>query len=226
MYSEDDLLMLSALQHIAFCERQCALIHIEQVWKENRLTAQGRLMHERVHGQENETRGDIRSVRGLRLRSLELGIAGIADLVEFHRCTEGEAGIALSGAKGTWRVFPVEYKRGKPKKDRCDEIQLCAQAMCLEEMLTTKITSGALYYGAQHKRHDVEFDTSLREETKNAARRLHVLVESGMTPPAKYEKKCESCSMQDLCCPHLSEKNESVHEYVRRMTEDEETVKE
>jgi CRISPR-associated exonuclease Cas4 len=98
--------------------------------------------------------------------------------------------------------------------------------MCLEEMLTTEIMTGALYYGAQHKRHDVEFDTSLREETKNAARRLHVLVESGMTPPAKYEKKCESCSMQDLCCPHLSEKNESVHEYVRRMTEDEETVKE
>jgi CRISPR-associated exonuclease Cas4 len=183
-------------------------------------------MHERVHGQENETRGDIRSVRGLRLRSLELGIAGIADLVEFHRCIEGQPGIALAGVKGTWRVFPVEYKRGKPKKDHCDEVQLCAQAMCLEEMLTTEIMTGALYYGAQHKRHDVEFDTSLREETKNAARRLHVLVESGMTPPAKYEKKCESCSMQDLCCPHLSEKNESVHEYVRRMTEDEETVKE
>jgi len=119
MYSEDDLLMLSALQHIAFCERQCALIHIEQVWNKNRLTAQGRLMHERVHGQENETRGDIRSVRGLRLRSLEFGIAGVADLIEFHRCTQGEAGIVLSGVKGTWRVFPVEYKRGKPKKDRC-----------------------------------------------------------------------------------------------------------
>jgi CRISPR-associated exonuclease Cas4 len=224
MYSEDDLLMLSALQHIAFCERQCALIHIEQVWKENRLTAQGRLMHERVHGQENETRGDIRSVRGLRLRSLELGIAGVADLVEFHRCTEAEAGITLAGAKGKWRVFPVEYKRGKPKKDRCDEVQLCAQAMCLEEMLTTKILTGALYYGAQVKRHEVEFDTSLRDETINAAHRLHILVESGKTPPAKYEKKCDSCSMEDLCCPHLSGKNESVHEYVRRMTEDEETA--
>jgi len=224
MYSESDLISISALPHLIYCERRCALVHIEQAWEENRFTAEGRLMHERVHEQENETRGDIRCVRGLRLRSLELGIAGIADLVEFHRCVEGEAGIVLASVKGTWRVFPVEYKRGKPKKDHCDEVQLCAQAMCLEEMLATKITTGALYYGAQHKRYDVEFDISLRDETTSAAHGLHVLVESGITPPAKYEKKCDNCSMEELCCPHLSGKNESVHEYVKRMTEEEDSV--
>jgi CRISPR-associated exonuclease Cas4 len=155
MFPESSLIPLSALQHLAFCERQCALIHIEQAWEENRLTAEGRLMHERVHEQDSESRGDLYIVRGLKLRSLKLGLTGVADVVEFHRGETG--GVTILGKKGEWRPFPVEYKRGKPKKDSCDEVQLCGQAMCLEEMLGITIGSGALYYGSQHKRHDVAF---------------------------------------------------------------------
>jgi CRISPR-associated exonuclease Cas4 len=199
MFPESSLLPLSALQHLAFCERQCALIHIEQAWEENRLTAEGRLMHERVHDQDSESRGDLYIVRGLKLRSLELGLTGVADVVEFHRVEIG--GVKLSGKKGEWQPFPVEYKRGKPKKDSCDEVQLCGQAMCLEEMLGIAIGSGALYYGSQHKRHDVEFGPALRSETVALAKRLHDLIDSGRTPRAVYEKKCEHCSLFELCMP-------------------------
>ncbi len=156
MYSESDLLMLSAIQHLAFCERQCCLIHIEQAWAENRLTAEGRILHDRVHSENAESRGDVYIVRGLKLRSLQLGLSGVADVVEFHRVETG--GVSLPGKKGQWKPFPVEYKRGKPKSDRCDEVQICGQAMCLEEMLDTRIENGALFYGAQHKRHEVVFD--------------------------------------------------------------------
>jgi CRISPR-associated exonuclease Cas4 len=198
MFSESDLLPISALQHLAFCERQCALIHIEQAWAENRLTAEGRLMHDRVHGQEAETRGDIRTVRGLRIRSLELGISGIADMVEFHRSEEG---MTLPGVRGAWVVFPVEYKRGKPKTDRCDEIQLCAQALCLEEMMFAKIPAGALYYGSQHKRQEVVFDEELRNITGTMAARLHQLIQKNITPPAHHDKRCGHCSLFDICMP-------------------------
>ena len=211
MFSEDDLLPISALQHLAFCERQCALIHIEQAWAENRLTAEGRLMHERVHGQESESRGDVRSVRGLRIRSLELGIAGIADMVEFHRAGEG---IALPGVPGAWAVFPVEYKRGKPKSDRCDEVQLCAQALCLEEMLSATIPSGALYYGAQHKRQEVLFDEELRKVTGTMAVRLHRLIEGNKTPPALYGKKCDQCSLNNRCMPEVGGGKKKISDYI------------
>jgi CRISPR-associated exonuclease Cas4 len=211
MFPESSLLPLSALQHLAFCERQCALIHIEQAWSENRLTAEGRLMHERVHDQDSESRGDLYIVRGLKLRSLELGLTGVADVVEFHRVEIG--GVKLSGKKGEWQPFPVEYKRGKPKKDSCDEVQLCGQAMCLEEMLGITIGSGALYYGSQHKRHDVAFGPELRKETGDLARRLHLLIDSGRTPRAVYEKKCEHCSLFELCMPAAG-RGRSVGKYL------------
>jgi CRISPR-associated exonuclease Cas4 len=211
MYSESDLLMLSALQHIAFCERQCALIHIEQAWSENRLTAEGRILHERVHGGNAESRGDVYIVRGLKLRSLALGLSGVADVVEFHRVENG--GNLIPGKKGLWRPFPVEYKRGKPKKDSCDEVQLCGQAMCLEEMLGTKIENGALYYGLQHKRHEVIFNESLRNATERTAQRLHELISKGVTPPAIYEKKCDHCSMMDICVPRAG-KRKIVEKYL------------
>jgi CRISPR-associated exonuclease Cas4 len=211
LYGESDLLSLSALQHLAFCERQCCLIHIEQAWAENRLTAEGRLLHERVHGQEAESRGDVLIVRGLKLRSLKLGLSGVADVVEFHRAESGN-GIKLPGKKGLWRPFPVEYKRGKPKSGSCDEVQLCAQAICLEEMLNCQIENGALYYGAQHKRHEVAFDAALREETWRMAARLHDLMEKGITPPAVYEKRCEQCSLVDVCMPEAGRK--SVAKYL------------
>jgi len=205
MFSESDLVMLSALQHLAFCERQCCLIHIEQAWAENRLTAEGRILHERVHEQEAESRGDVLIIRGLKLRSLKLGLSGVADVVEFHR-VESEDGIKLLGKKGLWRPFPVEYKRGKPKSGSCDEVQLCAQAICLEEMLNCHIENGSLYYGSQHKRHDVAFDTALREETERTAVRLHELIEKGITPPAVYGKRCEQCSLIDVCMPGAGKK--------------------
>jgi CRISPR-associated exonuclease Cas4 len=210
MFSESDLFPLSALQHLAFCERQCCLIHIEQAWAENRLTAEGRILHERVHGQEAESRGDVLIVRGLKLRSLKLGLSGVADVVEFHR-TENKDGINLPGKKGLWRPFPVEYKRGKPKSGSCDEVQLCAQTICLEEMLTCQIMNGALYYGAQHKRHEVVFDSKLRDETDRVAARLHELLARGMTPPAVYEKRCEQCSLIDVCMPDATRKNVSKY---------------
>jgi CRISPR-associated exonuclease Cas4 len=168
-------------------------------------------MHERVHGQESESRGDVRSVRGLRIRSLELGIAGIADLVEFHRAGEG---IPLTGVQGTWVVFPVEYKRGKPKTDRCDEVQLCAQALCLEEMLSATIPAGALYYGAQRKRQEVLFDEELRKVTGTMAARLRRLIDSNKTPPALYGKKCDNCSLYDRCMPGVGAGKKKVSDYI------------
>jgi CRISPR-associated exonuclease Cas4 len=213
MFPESSFLPLSALQHLAFCERQCCLIHIEQAWEENRLTAEGRLMHERVHGQETESRGGVLIVRGLKLRSLELGLTGVADVVEYHRVESG--GVALAGKKGLWQPFPVEYKRGKPKKDSCDEVQLCGQAMCLEEMLGCRIEAGALFYGASHKRHEVAFNQSLRDETKALAGRLHELIAQGKTPPAVFGKKCERCSLVEICLPEAGRGN--VKKYLDEM---------
>ena len=150
IYSEDDLLPVSALQHLTFCERQCALIHIEQLWSENIFTAQGRVMHERVHSETSENRRNVRIELGMPLRSLRLGLIGKADVVEFHR-----------QPNGMWQPFPVEYKRGKPKLNNCDKVQLCAQAICLEETLGVSISSGALFYGKDRRRADVEFNETL-----------------------------------------------------------------
>ena len=205
----DDLMMISALQHYAFCPRQCALIHVEQVWSENRLTAEGRIMHDHVHEEGSESRGDIRIEHGVSLRSLRLGLIGKADVVEYHRQTDG-----------VWQAFPVEYKRGKPKPDHSDKIQLCAQALCLEEMLNTTITSGALFYGKTRRRLDVVFDEVLRRETEDTARQVHVLIESGKTPKPVYKKLCNSCSLTALCMPQALMKRRSVNSYLARMTEE------
>jgi len=211
MFSEDELIPLSALQHLLFCERQCALIHIEQAWAENRFTAEGRIMHERVDETGRESRGRVRTVNGLLLRSLRFGLSGKADAVEFHR--EGEDG---SGDASVWRPFPVEYKRGKPKQNDCDLVQLCAQALCLEEMLGVAVPEGALYYGKPRRRLAVVFDDVLREKTKEAARRLHELISSGRTPQARYEKKCESCSMLSVCMPKVTGAHRSVQRYMAK----------
>ncbi len=203
MYSEDELLPLSALQHFVFCQRQCALIHLEGAWDDNRLTVEGRILHERVHDGEDEARGDIRIARGLRLRSLKLGLTGQADVVEFHRQTDG-----------SWRPFPVEYKRGRPKPDICDKVQVCAQALCLEEMLGVAIGEGSIFYGQPRRRHDVAFGPELRTQTEDAARRLRELVRSGETPRASYEKKCENCSLLDLCMPEIVGRGKSATGYL------------
>ncbi len=205
-YTEDDFIMISALQHIAFCERQCALIHIEQLWDENRATAEGRIMHERVHEQDKESRGNVRIEYGLPLRSLRLGMVGKADVVEFHRA-----------GKDRWQPFPVEYKRGKPKVDHCDLIQLCGQAMCLEEMLSVRVPCGAIFYGRTRRRLNVSFEDSLRKETEEAAKKAHDLIASGITPPPIYGKRCESCSLMERCLPKTIQKRRSVKTYLARI---------
>ena len=212
MYSEDDLLPLSGLQHLLFCERQCALIHVEQLWVENLYTAEGRIMHERVDSGRSESRGDVRLAFGLPLRSLRLGLVGKADVVEFHR-EEGQAELKQSGVL-LWRPFPVEYKRGRPKKELWDKIQLCAQALCLEEMLGVDVPKGALFYGKTRRRMDVSFDAGLRRETEEASLRLHDLIASGVTPAARYDEKCESCSFVSLCLPKATTGRRSVTRYL------------
>jgi CRISPR-associated exonuclease Cas4 len=228
MYSEEDLLPLSALQHLLFCERRAALVHLERVWAENVFTVEGSHAHKKVHDDvPTETRGDIRIVRGLLLRSLRLGLVGKTDVVEFHRISgengAGEArnaaeqgGIQLSGGVGLWQPFPVEYKRGRLRHEEGYEVQVCAQALCLEEMLDVEIPAGALYYGKPRRRLEVVFDSKLRHATETAALRLHELVRSGITPKVRYEKKCESCSMINLCLPKTTGAKRSVRSYLAR----------
>lgn len=208
--SPDDLIQLSALQHYVYCHRQCALIHIEQAWNENVFTAEGRRMHEKADSNKFESRGNVRIDYGVPLRSLRLGLIGKADVVEFHRQDNG-----------TWLPFPVEYKRGKPKADDCDRVQLCAQAMCLEEMLNVEIREGALFYGQTRRREDVVFDTALRQETEDIARKVHELIKSGITPKAEYSKKCERCSLLEVCMPKTCGKSKSVSRYLQSAVEGE-----
>ncbi|MBK5291616.1 MAG: CRISPR-associated protein Cas4 [Acidobacteriia bacterium] len=221
MYTEDDLLPISGLQHLQFCERQWGLIHIEQQWEENRLTAEGRILHDRVHEAGTESRPGIIVARGLRLRSLRLGLTGQADVVEFHG---GETGVELPGRKGRWRPFPVEYKRGRPKADSCDRVQLCAQALCLEETFGAMIESGALFYGASRRRTDVRFDAVLRKRTEDIAQRMHELYSAGVTPHAVYAKKCENCSLYNRCLPRMASKRATVERYMAGALKDLETA--
>lgn len=206
MYSEDDLLMLSALQHLLFCPRQCALIHIEQQWAENRLTAEGRVLHERVHTAAKESRRTIKIEFDVPVRSLQLGVIGRADIVELHLQDDG-----------SWLPFPVEYKRGRPKKDDSDRVQLCAQAICLEEMLDIEVPAGALYYGKKRRRVEIVFDQPLRRTTTKAADELHKLFNSGTTPPPKYSRGCESCSFQGTCLPKTAGRKGKVAKYMENI---------
>lgn len=203
MFSEDDLLPISALQHVVYCERQAALIHVERQWAENVHTVEGRHLHERVDAEEDETRGATRILRGVSLRSLELGLAGVADVVELRR--DGER----------WSAFPIEYKKGKAKRHRADEVQLCAQAFCLEEMLGGRVLRGALFYGKPRRRLEIDFDDRLRETTRAAARRFREIVASRDTPPARYGPKCRDCSLYDRCQPRAGER--SALRYVDRI---------
>lgn len=187
MYSEDQLLPLSALQHWLFCPRQCGLIHLEQVWAENKFTAEGQVLHHKAHEGEDESKAGVRITRTLSVRSLALGISGQCDIVEFHR--DG-------------RVIPLEYKRGKPKSHRADEVQLCAQAMCLEEMLGAAVSTGYLFYGETRRRSLVSFDAPLRQLVVATADALHAMIGSRVTPLAEYApRRCDACSLIDLCQP-------------------------
>ncbi len=254
MYDENDLLAISGLQHLAFCPRQCALIHLERIWDENYLTASGRVMHDYVHNAPSESRGDTRTVRGLMLRSRRLGLFGVADVIEFHRIPDsknksdpdadnaaGQDGMALltvcsgsipmnhvcntdmqnndeslngemenypvavpiSNRRGLWQPYPVEYKHGRPKANNCDAVQLCAQAMCLEEMIHCSIREGSLYYGQTRHRLVVTLDDALRNETEQLAAAFHALIEAGQTPPPVASARCKACSLADDCFPGI-----------------------
>jgi CRISPR-associated exonuclease Cas4 len=186
MFSENQLLPISALQHLIFCERQCALIHVEQLWAENVLTVEGKQLHEKAHEGKSETAGSIRIARSLWLKSNQLGLIGQADIVEFH---------------DNGQVIPVEYKRGKPKKDDSDRVQICAQAMCLEEMLNVSIDQAFLFYGTKQRRTEVAIDQPLREITRSKIDRLRQMIDQRETPVAARMPKCDKCSLVELCMP-------------------------
>lgn len=258
MFGSDDApdpLPISALQHLLFCERQCALIHLEGVWAENWRTVQGQHLHAKAHAGPDETRDGVRVVRGLSLWSRRLGLVGKADVVEFHATHDRPAGVGTIAPLGDairarlalldaaesdsplapkpaaglapppaagasphfgWRVVPVEYKRGKPKSNDCDRVQLCAQAICLEEMLAFPIDAGCLFYGERRRRTDVAFDEPLRTVTTDAARRLHELIASRITPKVDRQKKCDSCSLLNLCLPGATGPGRSAVRFVQR----------
>jgi CRISPR-associated exonuclease Cas4 len=210
-YSDSDLLMLSGIQHFAFCRRQWALIHIEQQWQENLLTFSGRDMHERADDPFfSESRGDLLITRSMPLVSYTLGLYGVADVVEFHR---DEDGIALEGRKGRWRPHPVEYKHGQSKPDDRDRVQLCAQGICLEEMSGIGVRLGDLFYGRTHRREPVEFDAALRDRVRELAAGMHELFDRGITPAAEYTPACKNCSLAEACLPK-SLKGRSVRQYL------------
>lgn len=201
-YAESDYLMLSGLQHFEFCRRQWALIHIEQQWAENYRTASGEIMHKKAHEETAvEKRGNLMIMRGLRIASSQLGLSGQCDVVEFHRCS---LGVEIYGYEGRWLPVPVEYKRGTEKEGREDEVQLCAQALCLEEMFLTEIPKGYLYYGETRRRTEVCFNEELRRHVNEIAGQMHDLYARGKTPKVKTTKKCQSCSLKELCIPKLN----------------------
>lgn len=211
MYREEEYLQLSGLQHFAFCRRQWALIHIEQQWAENYRTADGRILHDKAHdGAFREKRRDVIITRAMKVSSAELGISGECDIVEFHQSAEG---ISLYGLDGTYQVIPVEYKRGKPKENDCDALQLCAQAMCLEEMLCCEIPQAYLYYGETHRRQAIILDAALRERTAAMIAEMHELFRRQHTPRVKRTKGCNACSLKDICLPVL-EKKRSAADYL------------
>lgn len=211
-YSEDEYLLLSGIQHFAFCRRQWALIHLEQQWDENLRTMDGNLMHERVHdGEIREKRGELIVARAMALSSARLGLSGVSDAVEFY---QDSAGVSIFGMEGKYRVVPIEYKRGGPKDDDCDALQLTAQALCLEDMLCCKIPYGFLYYGKTRHRIKVVLDETLRARTETLVNEMHDLYRKRRTPSVKRKKACNACSLKHICLPNL-ERAKQASVYVR-----------
>ncbi len=202
---EDALIPLSALQHFLFCPRQCALIHVEQLWAEDGATAEGRLLHEKADAGVPERRPGIHIARGIALRSVQLGVSGKADVVEFR-----------GSDRGARTPFPVEYKRGKPKSHRADEVQLCAQAICLEEMFAVSVHEGALFYGVTRRREPVAFDEELRTLTIRIAAGARAMIAAGQTPLPVKTPGCRRCSLEDLCEPGRLEKPPSISNWLSR----------
>lgn len=214
---EEDYLQISGIQHFAFCRRQWALIHVEGQWAENVRTVEGGIVHERAHDPDmDESRGDTLILRGLRVVSHRLRLSGECDVVEFH---QSDNGAALKGRQGLWLPLPVEYKRGTPKTDGSDEMQLACQALCLEEMFACDVPRGAIYYNEPRRRTAVEITKELRDRTESAIREMNDYMARGHTPKGKMRKGCSACSLADICLPRL-EKSPDTAEYIRRHVEE------
>ena len=217
MYQEEDYLMISGLEHFAFCRRQWALIHIEQQWAENSRTVDGAILHEKAHNPDlREKRGELMITRCIRVFSAELGISGECDVLEFHK---SDNGISLQGYEGLWQPYPVEYKRGTPATGEGNALQLCAQAMCLEEMLCCEIKDGALFYGEIRRRDNVQFTEELRQRVKDYLKEMHDYYKREYTPKVKTGKSCNACSLKEICVPKLS-KAKSVKAYLQKKMEE------
>lgn len=219
MYSDDDLLLISGLQHLAFCERQWMLIHVEQLWNENLLTIEGKHLHDNVHQVGSESRGETKLATGLQLRSQRLGLYGVADMVEFHH--DEEHGVAIPAFKGKrkWLPYPIEYKRGRKRWDIADEVQMCAQAICLEEMLKCSINYGAVYYGEPKRRTQIELTVSLRKQVEATCERARLLASGAALPQYRPGRQCKSCSMAEQCLPQETNASDKSAGYLRSLLE-------
>lgn len=218
-YEDDNLLPISDIQHFAFCKRQWGLIRIEGVWQENFLTAQGRILHERVDDPWfNEMRKNMIVARSMPLISQRLGFQGIADLIEFRK---EDSGVVIKGRAGRWGIVPVEYKRGRPKDEDCDALQLCVQAVCLEEMLGAQIPCGEIFYGTIRRRTTIDFSPELRKRAEEIAKEMHQIFEAGEVPVAKMNKACNACSLKDVCSPQWDKLNNRVNRYIEEALGDE-----
>ena len=216
-YKEEDFLQISGLQHFRFCRRPWALIHLEQLWAENLRTVEGDILHQRAHdASQRERRGELLITRDMRVFSAALGVSGSCDVVEFSRANTG---VPLPGQEGRYQPYPIEYKRGSPMTDNANHLQLCAQAMCLEEMLCCDIPEGALYYGEIRRREKVPLTEALRQEVKTALEEMHQLYQRRYTPKVRPGKSCNACSLKELCLPKLMKKK-PVGKYLREHLEE------
>lgn len=217
-YREEDYLLLSGIQHYCFCRRQWALIHIEQQWQENLKTIEGNIVHEHCHNETFfEKRGDMLITRGMRIFSRTLGVVGQCDVVEFYKSDEGSP---LYGHSGRWLPYPVEYKRGKSKTIDADRLQLCGQAMCLEQMFGISIAKGAIYYHEINRREEIVFTDELRNSVSTTLAEMHAYYMRGYTPVVKPKSGCKSCSLQEICLPIICKKT-SVEGYYNRFLSEE-----
>ncbi len=218
MYDEADLLPLSGLQHMAFCNRRWALVQIEGVWEDNRFTAEGKQLHERAHSGEIESRPGVLIRRTLPIHSFRLGLSGQADIVEFLPMKSGSPGVRLEGRSGSWQPYPIEYKRSRDKAGSIAyQVQLCAQALCLEEMFSVPVNEGAVYDGSAKRRQIVAFDSSLRRQVESLAAQMHALFQAGVTPPPVFKSACGKCSLYELCQPERLANPRPVESYLRQM---------
>lgn len=216
-YQEQDYLMISGIQHYIFCRRQWSLIHIENQWADNVLTVEGEIIHEHCHDEGfTEKRKSLLVTRGMRIHSAKMGATGQCDVVEFHQSNDGAV---LYGRNGYWIPVPIEYKHGKEKYDLSDQAQLCAQAMCLEDMLCCDIEYGFLYYNAVHRREKIEFTNDLREFVKHTFSEMHKYLDAGKSVKTNYTAKCKKCSLSDICLPQILSSKSVKNYYTKYLGE-------